>query len=1187
MQMQVPVGGRVPTWFSRRRLLEEKLCDLHKCTNLDSVNQIHAQVLKANLHQDLFVAPKLIAAFSLCRHLASAVNVFNHVPHPNVHLYNSIIRAHAHNSSHRSLPFNAFFQMQKNGLFPDNFTYPFLLKACSGPSSLPLVRMIHAHVEKIGFYGDIFVPNSLIDSYSRCGNAGLDGAMSLFLAMEERDVVTWNSMIGGLVRCGELQGACKLFDEMPDRDMVSWNTMLDGYAKAGEMDTAFELFERMPWRNIVSWSTMVCGYSKGGDMDMARMLFDRCPVKNVVLWTTIIAGYAEKGLAREATELYGKMEEAGMRPDDGFLLSILAACAESGMLGLGKRIHASMRRWRFRCGAKVLNAFIDMYAKCGCLDAAFDVFSGMMAKKDVVSWNSMIQGFAMHGHGEKALELFSWMVQEGFEPDTYTFVGLLCACTHAGLVNEGRKYFYSMEKVYGIVPQVEHYGCMMDLLGRGGHLKEAFMLLRSMPMEPNAIILGTLLNACRMHNDVDLARAVCEQLFKLEPSDPGNYSLLSNIYAQAGDWMNVANVRLQMKNTGGEKPSGASSIEVEEEVHEFTVFDQSHPKSDDIYQMIDRLVQDLRQCIAGLLKTSKQIIVFITTTGLATKLYAWLMAEPMLLVQASQYGSQKLCLQHGNESLCWFGDPNFVRIYMSSKDYNIDEQAKNKVVCMAEPMHLLQASSAFLLTLAGALLLNLIPHLYTFHQTLVTSFHFTTYLHLQGTQLTWKHVFSPTIPSPKPLINSSPQSETGCHMSSPSPFDDDEKSTLSGDWRSFRAKLVAGEQLTRPVEEVSFSSVNDLDIVVDHPPLITIGDKWAHVIHEPEKGCILIATEKLDGVHIFERTVILLLSTGPLGPSGIILNRPSLMSIKETRSTALDVEGTFSNSPLFFGGPLEEGLFLLSPKEGGGGDGVGKSGVFEEVMKGLYYGAKESVGCAAEMVKRNVIGLGDFRFFDGYCGWEKEQLRDEIRAGYWTVAACSPSVVGLGSVGSVGLWDEVLGLMSRRKLLRSRTLAKLKTREKKFKPVAEHVNAVHRLLDPASLPFKWSWRDVSIKYLGVKQKICLSLHHFNWKDDNNHWENFLKYKEGEEVGFDGGAEGGGGEARGEVAGEGVPPEEVGYLTTPIILIQCALVLLSQRDNLPKGGVYPPGIIFGPTDLQERLQQNGISFDVISESTISS
>lgn len=252
-------------------------------------------------------------------------------------------------------------------------------------------------------------------------------------------------------------------------------------------------------------------------------------------------------------------------------------------------------------------------------------------------------------------------------------------------------------------------------------------------------------------------------------------------------------------------------------------------------------------------------------------------------------------------------------------------------------------------------------------------------------------------------------------MSSSSPLDDD-KPTLNADWRSFRARLVAGEELVRP--DQAASSVTDPDTVVDHPPPITIGDKWAHIIHEPERGCLLIATEKLDGVHIFERTVILLLSTGPLGPSGIILNRPSLMSIKETRSTAFDVAGAFSNSPLFFGGPLEEGLFLLSPKEGEGGDddGVGKSGVFEEVMKGLYYGAKESVGCAAEMVKRNVVGLGDFRFFDGYCGWEKEQLRDEIRAGYWTVAASSPSVVGLGSVGSVGLWDEVLGLMGKRKV---------------------------------------------------------------------------------------------------------------------------------------------------------------------------
>lgn len=255
---------------------------------------------------------------------------------------------------------------------------------------------------------------------------------------------------------------------------------------------------------------------------------------------------------------------------------------------------------------------------------------------------------------------------------------------------------------------------------------------------------------------------------------------------------------------------------------------------------------------------------------------------------------------------------------------------------------------------------------------------------------------------------------TGMGSSSSSP-EDDNTSLPSPDWRSFRAKLVAGERASSVQEP---SSYVDPDAVVDldHPPATAIGDKWAHTIHEPEKGCLLIATEKLDGVHIFERTVILVLSDGPMGPSGVILNRPSLMSIKETRSTVLDVAGMFSDRPLFFGGPLEDGLFLVSTKGGDDDDGVGKSRVFEEVMKGLYYGTKESVGCAAEMVKRNVVVVGDFRFFDGYCGWEKEQLKDEIRAGYWTVAACSPSVIGLASVQSIGLWEEVLGLLGPRKV---------------------------------------------------------------------------------------------------------------------------------------------------------------------------
>ncbi|XP_071723263.1 uncharacterized protein [Rutidosis leptorrhynchoides] len=243
-----------------------------------------------------------------------------------------------------------------------------------------------------------------------------------------------------------------------------------------------------------------------------------------------------------------------------------------------------------------------------------------------------------------------------------------------------------------------------------------------------------------------------------------------------------------------------------------------------------------------------------------------------------------------------------------------------------------------------------------------------------------------------------------CNLgSSSSPLDDDSKPVIRGDWRELRARLVAAERISRPESTLSSS------------PTIILGEKWAHAIHHPERGCLLIATEKLDGVHIFERTVVLLLSTGPMGPNGIILNRPSLMSIKEMKSTAkLDVSGTFSDRPLFFGGPLEEAVFLLNPK--GSDNGVEGSGVFDPVMKGLHYGTKESVGCAAEMVKRNVVEVGDFKFFDGYCGWEKGQLDEEIRNGYWSLAACSPSVVGMATVGCVRLWEEVTFLLGSKKV---------------------------------------------------------------------------------------------------------------------------------------------------------------------------
>ena len=585
---------RTPRWVSSRRLFEQKLAELHKCSNLSHVKQIHAQIIRANLHHDLYVIPKLIAAFSLCRHLALAVKVFDQIQEPNVHLYNTMIRAQIQNSQ-SSQAFATFFSMQFNGICPDNFTYSFLLKACSGKTWFPVVQMIHSHIEKFGFCSDIFVPNSLIDCYCKCGPVGVSEAKKVFTVMRVRDIVSWNSIIAGLAKVGELSEARHLFDKMPERDMVTWNTMLDGYVKARQMNEAFDFFQNMPERNVVSWSTIVSGYSKAGDMDMARMLFDKMPVKNLVTWTIIIAGYAEKGLAKEATILYDQLEEVGLKPDDGTIISVLAACAESGLLSLGEKVHASIERNRHKCSTNVSNALIDMYAKCGSLNKAYEVF-GRITSKDLVSWNAMLHGFAIHGHGEKALHLFSRMKkEERFSPDAVTFIAVLCACTHSGLVEEGLCYFHSMEREYGIVPQIEHYGCVIDLLGRGGRLNEAFRLVNSMPIEPNAVIWGTLLGACRVHNAVDLAREVLDHLVKLEPSDPGNFSMLSNIYAAAGEWDNAAAMRLRMRSTGMQKPSGASSIEVDNEVHEFTVFDESHPQSDMIYKMIGKLSRDLKR----------------------------------------------------------------------------------------------------------------------------------------------------------------------------------------------------------------------------------------------------------------------------------------------------------------------------------------------------------------------------------------------------------------------------------------------------------------------------------------------------------------------------------------------------------------------------------------------------------------
>ncbi|KAL6849902.1 hypothetical protein ACP4OV_020529 [Aristida adscensionis] len=346
--------------------------------------------------------------------------------------------------------------------------------------------------------------------------------------------------------CGRVAAARAVFDEMVDRDVVAWNVMISGYVKAGDLARTRELFDVMPERNVVSW-------------------------------TTVIGAYAQMRRPEEAVEVFRRMQmEEGIEPDAVALLSVLSACGDLGAVDLGEWVHRFVVRRGLCREIPLMNAIIDMYVKCGCIERAAEVFEGM-EQKSVVTWTTLIAGFALHGLGLQAVEMFRQMERENVAPTDVTFLAILSACSHIGLTDLGRWYFDVMVSQYGIKPRIEHYGCMVDLLGRAGCLTEAQNLVHDMPFKANAAIWGAILAAARTHGDADLGELALLHLIELEPHNSGNYILLSNIYAEQERWDDVSNLRKAMKERGLRNVPGASSIEVDGMVNEFTSRDGSHP----------------------------------------------------------------------------------------------------------------------------------------------------------------------------------------------------------------------------------------------------------------------------------------------------------------------------------------------------------------------------------------------------------------------------------------------------------------------------------------------------------------------------------------------------------------------------------------------------------------------------------
>lgn len=371
------------------------------------------------------------------------------------------------------------------------------------------------------------------------------------------------------------------------------NAIIHLYASCGATEEARLLFDKMPKRDIVTWNTMITQAVKREDVDEAYDLFVQMPERSVRSWTAMIAGFVQCGKPKEAIDLFSRMEEAGERPNEVTVVAVLAACADLGSLDLGKRIHEYSNQNGFSKNTRISNTLIDMYIKCGCLEIAQRVFNEM-EDRTVVSWSAMIQGLAMHGQAEEALRHFSKMIETGIKPNAVTFIGLLHACSHMGLVNEGHRFFASMTRDYGIIPRIEHYGCMVDLFSRAGLLSDAREFIMNMPIEPNGVVWGALLGGCKVYKDVELAEEAIKHLHNLDPLNDGYYVVLSNIYAEEGRWEDVARMRKLMRDQGLKKTPGWSLISIDGVVHEFVAGDRTHPHIEEIYQRWAELLKEMK-----------------------------------------------------------------------------------------------------------------------------------------------------------------------------------------------------------------------------------------------------------------------------------------------------------------------------------------------------------------------------------------------------------------------------------------------------------------------------------------------------------------------------------------------------------------------------------------------------------------
>lgn len=567
-------------------------------------SSVHASIIKnyellepqnhSNFRNVLVIWNSLLTMYAKCGSYCDAAKLFDNMPMRDTVSWNVMISGFLRNRD-LGTGFGLFKQMRESGLYElDQATFTTILSVCDRPELSFATKMIHCLVISNGFEQKITVGNALVTSYFKCGCCSF--GRQVFDEMLERNVITWTAIISGLVQNEMHEDSLSLFVKMRHGPVEpNFLTYLSSLMACSGLQALREgrQIHGLVWKlgiqlDLCIESALMDMYSKCGSLEDAWRIFESAIEFDEVSMTVILVGFAQNGFEEECIQFFVKMVKAGAEVDPNMVSAVLGVFGVDTSLGLGKQFHSLVIKRNFGSNPFVGNGLINMYSKCGELQESTKVFS-RMPWRNAVSWNSMIAAFARHGDGFRALRLYEEMRQEGVEPTDITFLTMLHACSHVGLVDKGMEFLKSMIEVYRISPRAEHYACVVDMLGRAGLLNEARTFIEGLPMKPDALIWQALLGACSIHGNSEVGKYAAEQLFLLEPQNPVPFVLLANIYSSKGLWKERARTIKRMKEMGVAKETGISWIEIEKKVHSFVVEDKMHPQADNIYGVLAHL----------------------------------------------------------------------------------------------------------------------------------------------------------------------------------------------------------------------------------------------------------------------------------------------------------------------------------------------------------------------------------------------------------------------------------------------------------------------------------------------------------------------------------------------------------------------------------------------------------------------